>query len=75
MAVRAVLTTDRRVPLPVTALFQIPLSLQSLSVFSVRPTPVLPQWHVKDPGYSAKSAGGRLHLTMHTPLTLVRKSD
>ena len=31
--------------------------------------PVLPQWHVKDPGHSAKSAGGRLHLKTHTPLT------
>ena len=38
-------------------------------LFGVRSTPVLPQWHVKDPGYSAKSAGGRLHLNMHTPLT------
>ena len=37
-----------------------------LSVFS---TSVLPQWHVKDPGHSEKSAGGRLHLNMHTPLT------
>ena len=32
-------------------------------------TPVLPRWHVKDPGHSAKSAGGRLHLNMRTPLT------
>ena len=31
--------------------------------------PVLPQWLVKDPGHSAKSAGGRLHLNTHTPLT------
>ena len=23
---------------------------------------MLPQWHVKDPGHSAKRAGGRLHL-------------
>ena len=30
---------------------------------------MLAQWHVKDPGHSAKSAGGRLHLNMHTPLT------
>ena len=30
-------------------------------------TPVLPQWHIKDPRHSAKSAGGRLHLNMHTP--------
>ena len=35
----------------------------------VRSTPVVPQWHVKDPGHSAKSAGGRLHLNAHTSLT------
>ena len=39
-------------------------------LFDVRSTPVLPQWHIKDPGHSAKSGGGRLHLNMHTPLTL-----
>ena len=38
-------------------------------LFSVRSTPELPQWHTKDPGQSAKSAGGRLHLNMHTLLT------
>ena len=37
--------------------------------FGVCSTPVLPQWHVKDPRHSAESAGGRLHLNMHTPLT------
>ena len=31
-------------------------------------TPVLLQRHVKDPGHSAKSAGGRLHLNRHTSL-------
>ena len=40
-----------------------------LLLFGVRFTPVLPQWHVKKLGYSAKSAGGRLHLNTHTPLT------
>ena len=40
--------------------------------FGVRSTPVLPRWHVKDPGHSANSAGGRLHLNAHIPLTLVR---
>ena len=30
---------------------------------------MLTQWHVKDPGHSAKSARGRLHLNTHTPLT------
>ena len=31
--------------------------------------PPLPQWHVKDPGHSAKRAGGKLHLNSHTPWT------
>ena len=30
---------------------------------------MLLQWQVKDPGHFAKSAGGRLHLNTHTPLT------
>ena len=38
-------------------------------LFGVRSIPVLPQWHIKDPSHCAKSAGGRLHLNMHTPLT------
>ena len=38
-------------------------------LFGVRCTPLLPQWHVKKPGQSAKSADGRLHLNEHTPLT------
>ena len=33
------------------------------------PFPVLQQWHVKDPGHSAKSAGGRLHLNTLTPMS------
>ena len=36
-------------------------------LFGVRSTPVLPQWHVKDSGHSAKNAGGKLHLNTHTP--------
>ena len=35
--------------------------------FGIRSTPVLPQWHVKDPGLSAKSAGGKLQLNTHVP--------
>ena len=31
--------------------------------------PVLLQWHVKDPGHPAKSAGGRLRLNTCAPLT------
>ena len=38
-------------------------------LFGVCSTPELPQWHVKDPGHSAKSSGGRVHLNTHTPLT------
>ena len=38
-------------------------------LFGVRSTPVLPQWDAKDPGHSAKSAGGRLHLNTHMTLT------
>ena len=30
---------------------------------------MLLQWHVKDPGHSVRSAGGRIHLNMHTFLT------
>ena len=37
------------------------------SYFGVRSTPVLLQYHVKYPGHSAKSAGGRLQLSTHTP--------
>ena len=40
-----------------------------LTFSGVRSTPMLPQWHVKDPSHSAKSAGGRLHLNTRTPLT------
>ena len=37
--------------------------------FSARSTPLLLQRHVKYPGHSAKSAGGRLHLNTHSLLT------
>ena len=39
-------------------------------LFGGRFIPVLlQQWHVKDPGHSAKSAGSGLHLNTHTPST------
>ena len=38
-------------------------------LFGVRSIHMLPQWHVKDPGHYAKSAGSRLHLNTHVPLT------
>ena len=37
------------------------------SYFGICSTPVLSQSHVKDPGHSAKSAGGRLQLNTHAP--------
>ena len=37
------------------------------SYFSTRSTPVLLQQNVKDPGHSARSAGGRLQLSTHAP--------
>ena len=43
--------------------------LCSYSVSVAPPCYLLLQWHIKDPGHSAKSAGGRLHLNTHTPLT------
>ena len=42
--------------------------------FGVHSTPVLLQWHIKDTGHSAKSTGGRLHLSTHTPLTRQSRS-
>ena len=45
------------------------LSALTLSDSVSVPSNVLPQWHLKDPGHSAKSVGGRLHLNTHTPLT------
>ena len=45
------------------------LCVLSLILSGVCSAPMLPQRHVKDPGHSAKSAGGRLHLITHTPLT------
>ena len=50
------------------------LSLCADSYSGSAPPPVLPQWHVRDPGQSAESAGGRLHLYTHTPLTQRNRS-
>ena len=40
-----------------------------LGSFGVRSTSMLPQGQVRSPGHSSKSAGGRLHLNMPSPLT------
>ena len=58
-----------RIPAGAAGEFSSPELTLCADSFGVRSTPVLPQWHVKDPGYSAKSASGRLHLNTHTPLT------
>ena len=55
-----------RVRIPAGTLGQFS-SLELL--FGVCSTPVLPQWHVKDSDHSVKSAGSRLHLNTHTPMT------
>ena len=41
------------------------INVVSRRLFGVRSTLVLPQWHIKGPGHSTKSAGGRLHLNTH----------
>ena len=66
------LTRDRksrvRVPAGSASEFSAPRSTFCAdSFFGVRSTPVIPQWHVKDPGHSAKSAGGRLLPNAHAP--------
>ena len=60
-----------RVPIPAGAAgqFSCPkLTFLCADLFSVRSNPRVTQWHVKDPGLFAKSAGGRLHLNTHTSL-------
>ena len=58
-----------RIPAGAAVEFSSPELTLCADSFDVRSNPVLPQWHVKDPGQSAKSAGGRLHLNTHTSLT------
>ena len=52
-----------RIPAGAAGECSSPESTLCADSYSVSP-PVLPQWHVKDPGHSAKSAGGRLYLNM-----------
>ena len=47
---------------------------QQILLINVHSTRVLPRWHVKDHGHSAKSAGGKLHINTHTFLTHWRQS-
>ena len=59
-----------RIPVEAAGEFYYPeLNFVYCLLFGVLSTPVLLQWHVKDPGHCAKSAGARLHINTHTPLT------
>ena len=58
-----------RIPAGVAVEFSSPELTLSADLFGVPSNPMLLQWHVKDPGHSAESAGGRLHLNTHTPMT------
>ena len=52
-----------RIPAGAAGEFSSPELILFSDSYSVSvPPPVLQQWQVKDPGHSAKSAGGRLHL-------------
>ena len=58
-----------QVRIPPRAEGEFPSPELALCADSYSATPGLPQWHVKDPGHSAQSAGGRFHPNTHTPLT------
>ena len=49
--------------------FHLHSRISVLTLIQCVPTPELPQWREKDSGHCAKSAGARLQLNMHTPLT------
>ena len=62
----------RFVLIPETKLLYLYVILTKLVILHTSGTfriryPVLPQYHVKDPGHPAKGAGGRLQLNTHTP--------
>ena len=50
-------------------MFFFRVNFMCLLLFGVCSIPVLLHCYVKDPGHSAKSADGRLHVTTHTTLT------
>ena len=60
------LFAELRVWTPAGAVGEFSSPELTLCVYS---TPMLPLWHVKDPGHSVESAGGRLHLNTHTFVT------
>ena len=58
-----------RIPAGTAGEFSSPELSLCADLFGVHSIPMSPLWHVKDPGHSAKSAGGRLHLNTHAPLS------
>ena len=57
-----------RVPAGAAGEFSSPGSaLCADTYFGIRSTPVLSQYHVKDPCHSAKGIGGRLRVNTHAP--------
>ena len=63
-----------RIPAGAPGEFSSPELTLCDDLFGVRSTPVLPQWHVKDPGHSAESAGGKLHQNTRTLLIQQNRS-
>ena len=57
-----------QIPAGVVGEFSFPEKLSGCLIWYPFHPPMLPQWYVKDPSHYGKSAGGRLHLNMHTPL-------
>ena len=49
--------------------FVSPVNFVCQLLCGVHSIPMFQQWHVKDPGHSTVSTGGRLHLNTHTILT------
>ena len=64
-----------RIPAGAAREFSSPALTLCADLFGVHSARVFPQWHIKDPGHSAKIAGGRLHLNMHTLLTQRSQSE
>ena len=57
-----------QIPAGVTGEFSSPELTLCADTYRCPFHPVLPQRHAKDPGHTAKSAGGKLYLNTHTAL-------
>ena len=58
-----------RIPSEAAGEFSSPESTLCADLFGIRSSLMLQQWHLEDPGPTAKSTRGRLILNMHAPLT------